>query len=211
MIAASERRDWSNDAWLEIGLTLLTEESRTLTAPEIARRTGRNNVKRSAMAMVAARLLEERSPAAQGGRGRRATIAFHLPEHAIEEVRAQRDQRHPRGLMRHGQQIVLAEVGEPAIPDLFGTLAASQALVRASWFALLDGDPQALAIVFDGPDAAHSALDLMTELLTAKLRARRTALSSIGSIEELTRRNKQRTRAAWRSETRPNRMRSGTG
>ncbi len=75
---ASTYLGWSNDVWLEIGLALLMDESRTLTAPEIERRTGRSNAKRSAAAMVIAGLLEERPPAAQGGPGRRATIAFHL-------------------------------------------------------------------------------------------------------------------------------------
>ena len=113
--------------------------------------------------------------------------------------------------MRRGQQMVLAEAGESALPDLFETLNASQTLVRASWFALLDGEPQAVAIAFDGPDAADSALDLMTELRAAAHEARRTAVSGVGSIEELSRRSKQRAQMARRHQIRVNRERPEDG
>jgi hypothetical protein len=98
-----------------------------------------------------------------------------------------------------GQQIVLAEVGPAQIASLFETLDASPMLASASWFALLDGEPQELAVVFNGPDAATGALNLMAELRGARLRARRAALTGTGPVQQLIMRTRQAAQAARRA------------
>ncbi len=197
----AEPLDWSHKACRVIGQVLLSASSRTLTAPEIANATGRANVKRTADDMVHAGLLEHRPPppAAPSRPGRRATVAYHLPHAGADDLRAELEQRHPVGRVQAGQQIVLAEVGPAQVASLFETLDASPILASASWFALLDGEPQELAIVFSGPDATAGALDLMAELRGAQLQARRAALTGAGPVQQLIVRTRQAARSARRA------------
>lgn len=201
MAPRTEPLNWSHEACRVIGQVLLSASSRTLTAPEIANATGRANVKRTADEMVDAGLLEHRPPPQAVGRkpGRRATVAYHLPHAGAGDLRAELEHRHPVGQVQAGQQIVLAEVGPAQVASLFETLDASPILASASWFALLDSEPQELAIVFSGPDAAAGALDLMAELRGAQLQARRAALTDAGPVQQLIVRTRHAARAAHRA------------
>jgi hypothetical protein len=184
--------DWSHDARLVIGQTLLTATERTLTAPEIALATGRTNVKRTADEMVDAGLLENRPPPPATKRpGRPPTAAYFLPDACAKDLEEELARRHPVGRLQKGQHIVFAEAGATQIAGLFEALEVSSALARASWFALLDGEPQEMAIVFAGSGAVEGAVDLMAELRGAELRARRSALTNAGSIERLAARTRR--------------------
>ncbi len=216
MAGCVKSHDWSNDVHREIGRVLLLDASQTLTAPEIAGATGRANVKRSADEMVEAGLLERQAPPPRSSKspGRPVTALYHLPDASAQDLRAEMARLRPVGQMNPGHHIVLAEAGEAQIASLFETLAASEVLMSASWFALFDGEPQELAIVFVGVDALDGALDLMTELRGAELRARRAAITGLGSIEQLATNSAKAQRVSQRARiaraTRDTEFRSST-
>jgi hypothetical protein len=211
-----ESYDWSNEVHREIGRALLLDSSQSLTAPEIASATGRANVKRSADEMVEAGLLERQPPPSRRSKtpGRPVTALYHLPDASAQDLRTEIARLRPVGQMERGHHIILAEAGEAQVASLFETLDASEALVSASWFALFDGEPQELAIVFAGVDALDGALDLMAELRGAELRARRTSVTGLGSIEQLATSSAKARRASRRARmaraTRDTEFRSAT-
>jgi hypothetical protein len=178
----------------------LAGDSRTLTAPEIADVRGihSSNVKRDAEEMVAAGLLERRRPASPwpGTRGRRATVAYFLPDAGADAVRARKADAESPGRMRRGMQVVFAGAGQAQIAELLEALAVGAALGQASWFALCEGEPQELAIAFDGEHAVEAASDLMAELRGAHLSARRAAVSEVLPADRLVHRARRTARAA---------------
>ncbi len=192
---------WDRPAWLAIGQALLQADGRTLTAPGIAAAIGghSSNVKRDAEAMQEAGLLEHREPGKRepGARGRPATVAYFLPDTGAAAVRGARaEEQPPPGVMEPGTQLVFAEAGQRHIAPLLEALAAGDALIQASWFALCDGEPQEYAIAFCGRDAIETAADLMAELGGASLRARRTTIAEVQPIERLMQRARRTARSA---------------
>jgi hypothetical protein len=200
-MSANDPPDWTQDICVRIGQALLTVESRTLTAPRIAEATGLANINRAVEPMVEAGMLESRPPppARPGTRGRRPSKAYFLPDAALADLQAALARTHPVGQFRAGQQAVFARAGEGRVADLYAALASSSALARASWFSVFDGEPQEIGVVFAGEGAVANALELMTELDTADVRARRVAVSDLGGIEMLVVRARRAARAGQRN------------
>jgi len=204
VIVMPDDLSWSNALCRRIGNALFVTEGRTLTAPEISERIGRAAVKAKADEMVKAGLLEHRTPhSATPGQvkaaGRPPTVAFFLPDASVFGLREALAREHPTGRMEQGQHVVFVEAGGVGIANLFEALDASSALAKASWFTRCDGEPQELAIVFAGDDAADAALELMMEFRGSKLRTRRVVLGSPGSSEQLIMQARRAARAARRS------------
>jgi hypothetical protein len=199
----SNASQWDRPSWFAIGQVLLAAEGRTLTAPDIAGARGAHssNIKRDAEAMADAGLLERRDPGKRqaGTPGRPATVAYFLPDASAAAVRARAVEPAAPGLMEQGMQLVFAQAGQHQIAPLLEALAADGALGQATWFALCDGEPQELVIVFAGPQAIESAADLMAELRGADLRARRATVAEVLPIERLTQRARRTARAARRA------------
>jgi hypothetical protein len=194
--------DWSRETHAEIGQTLLRYGGGPLTASQLERATGRKNAKRTADEMVAARLLERDAPQPREGRarGRPPSAEYRLVSDAVDALRNELARSNPPGVLNQGQHVVFAEAGGSQIASLFEVLASSEAIARASWFALLDGEPQELAVAFGGDgDALGGALDLMAELRGARLAARRSVVVGLGSSESLVIRSARASRAARRA------------
>lgn len=172
--------------------------------PEIGERIGRAAVKSKADEMVDAGLLEHRTPpsAAPGQvktAGRPPTVALFLPDASVFDLQEALAREHPTGRMERGQHIVFVDAGGTAIANLFEALDASSALAKASWFTMCDGEPQELAIVFAGDDAADDALDLVMELRGVQAKNETCCPGSLGSSEQLIMQARRAARTTRRS------------
>jgi hypothetical protein len=185
MAARARPLDWSDHICFTVGKALLHASAGTLTAPAISAAIGKVNAKRKVDEMVAAGLLEKTVPPPAAGPGRRATTAYRLSDASADELRARiRSEIHP-GQLEALQQLVLADARPGQVGDLFAALRDSTALPDAAWYAVLDGEPQMIAIAFAGEDATHRALDLVAELHSRALGVSRTVCSFVGPSHEL--------------------------
>ena len=64
-------------------------------------------------------------------------------------------------------------------------LAESEAMGRASWYALFEGERQEYVVGFQGEHAARPAMDLLRAFRSANVPCRRTAVSDTGPAHEL--------------------------
>ena len=184
----SSAYDWSRGTHAEIGRALLVRGGGPLTPSLLAHATGRKNAGRTAEDMVLGGLLVRDEPPKDDGhaRGRPPSVAYRLVSDAVDALRDELARSDPPGVLSRGQHVVFAEAGAAQLVPLFEALASSEAIARASWFALLDGQPQELAVAFGGDrNALGGALDLMAELCGASLTARRSVVVGLGSSESL--------------------------
>ena len=185
---------WDSEVVRDLAEALLASEHDALTPRELGLPSGRDasNVRAYAERMVEDGILERRAPTRpQPGQGRKARWVYGFAPGQEDRARQALEDRARAGLLRPGQTLVFAELGEA--DRLFAVLSDPTYTRRAQWFALEEGDPQEFVIAFD-PDAAEAALTLMAVFAAAEIRCRRSYISRVGPTGRLV---GQAQRTAW--------------
>ena len=141
-----------------------------------------------AIAQRAAETPPERRPPRPARRTKRGETPDH--GHGVLGLNAPSEKRPVQGAdhadwighLARGQELVLVDVAQTALADVFRVLSSTELASRARWIALW-GDE--LVFVFDGEDPVRPAIDLLAVMAGARLAARRATVAQVARIEEL--------------------------
>jgi hypothetical protein len=191
---------------VRIGHELLAAD-KPMTAKELgdSLRGDQSNIKKEADRMASLGLIKcVAGPSGRAVPGRPPKVAFILT--AAQRERAARElpdvnppDSNAIGLLKRGQEIVVASADRDHLQDLLHVLVQAQGAAQAAWVAVC-GDE--LLLIFDGPDPAEPALDLLAVLDGARVPSRRATVARVRPTRDLIRHARKTVDEAQRTRIR---------
>jgi hypothetical protein len=191
IMATTASFDWHGTSLRTLIGRALLDATKAMTAKDLEGpvRAHQSNIKKEADRMAIAGLLTAVPPVGpRAGSGRRAQRAYVLsPEQrsrAASQIPPPAAPNMPDliGLLRRGQEIVTARADRDHLSDLMHVLAEAESARSALWSAMCGED---LLLVFDDPDPADAAMDLLTLLDAARVPAERRTVARVRPVPEL--------------------------
>lgn len=187
--------------WVPLARFLRATGGGASTASAVSTAIGRDrsNTRRTLDRLVAAGIAErvpcDRPPRQ---RGRAPQHAYVLSKRGEAELLDLSVGGLEPGVIAPGTQVVFAEAAAENLLRLADVFTDPVLISQLAWAALVDGDRQEYAFVFDGPEAADRALTLTTALASAGIRARRATTVRIWSGTQVPRHGEVLARAGRR-------------